>query len=246
MDIEYLEDKSKRVWKSGTFIYPIPAALVSSGNMKKSNILTVAWTGILNTNPAIVYVSIRPERYSYNLIKENKEFCINLTNENLVFETDWCGVKSGAEFDKFKELNLTKQKGKFVKCPLIKEAPVSIECKVIEEKKYGSHVCFIAEVLSIDADDKYFDENGAFDISKCDLIAYANGGYYTLGKKIGTFGYSVSKKNKTEIKNVRKKNLNKEKNVKQNSKKTIKEDGKKISKNNNKKGKNNNRKKLKK
>ena len=246
MDIEYLEDKSKRVWKSGTFIYPIPAALVSSGNMKKSNILTVAWTGILNTNPAIVYVSIRPERYSYNLIKENKEFCINLTNENLVFETDWCGVKSGAEFDKFKELNLTKQKGKFVKCPLIKEAPVSIECKVIEEKQYGSHVCFIAEVLSIDADDKYFDENGAFDISKCDLIAYANGGYYTLGKKIGTFGYSVSKKNKTEIKNVRKKNLNKEKNVKQNSKKTIKKDGKKISKNNNKKSKNNNRKKLKK
>lgn len=242
MDIEYLEDKSKRVWKSGTFIYPIPAALVSSGTMEKSNILTVAWTGILNTNPAIVYVSIRPERYSYNLIKENKEFCINLTNENLVFETDWCGVKSGAEFDKFKELKLTKQKGKFVKCPLIKEAPVSIECKVIEEKQYGSHVCFIAEVLSIDADDKYFDENGAFDISKCDLIAYANGGYYTLGKKIGTFGYSVSKKNKTKIENIRKKNLNQEKSIN----KTLKKTDKRIIKNNNKKVKNNNRKKLKK
>ena len=206
MDIEFLEDKSKRVWKSGTFIYPIPAALVSSGTMEKSNILTVAWTGIINTNPAIVYVSIRPERYSYNLIKENKEFVINLTNENLVYETDWCGVKSGAEYDKFKELNLSKQKGKFVKCPLIKEAPVSIECKVIEEKKYGSHVCFIAEVLSIDADNKYFDKNGAFDISKCNLIAYANGGYYSLGKKLGTFGYSVSKKNKKEMENVRKKN----------------------------------------
>lgn len=206
MDIEFLEDKSKRVWKSGTFIYPIPAALVSSGTMEKSNILTVAWTGIINTNPAIVYVSIRPERYSYNLIKENKEFVINLTNENLVYETDWCGVKSGAEYDKFKELNLSKQKGKFVKCPLIKESPVSIECKVIEEKKYGSHVCFIAEVLSIDADNKYFDKNGAFDISKCNLIAYANGGYYSLGKKLGTFGYSVSKKNKKEMENVRKKN----------------------------------------
>lgn len=206
MNIEFLEDKSKRVWKSGTFIYPIPAALVSSGTMEKSNILTVAWTGIINTNPAIVYVSIRPERYSYNLIKKNKEFVINLTNENLVYETDWCGVKSGSEFDKFKELNLTKQKGKFVKCPLIKESPVSIECKVIEEKKYGSHVCFIAEVLSIDADNKYFDENGAFDISKCNLIAYANGGYYSLGKKLGTFGYSVSKKNKNKIKNVREKN----------------------------------------
>ena len=206
MNIEFLEDKSKRVWKSGTFIYPIPAALVSSGTMEKSNILTVAWTGIINTNPAIVYVSIRPERYSYNLIKKNKEFVINLTNENLVYETDWCGVKSGSEFDKFKELNLTKQKGKFVKCPLIKESPVSIECKVIEEKQYGSHVCFIAEVLSIDADNKYFDENGAFDISKCNLIAYANGGYYSLGKKLGTFGYSVSKKNKNKIKNVREKN----------------------------------------
>ena len=206
MNIEFLEDKSKRVWKSGTFIYPIPAALVSSGTMEKSNILTVAWTGIINTNPAIVYVSIRPERYSYNLIKKNKEFVINLTNENLVYETDWCGVKSGSEFDKFKELNLTKQKGKYVKCPLIKESPVSIECKVIEEKQYGSHVCFIAEVLSIDADNKYFDENGAFDISKCNLIAYANGGYYSLGKKLGTFGYSVSKKNKNKIKNVREKN----------------------------------------
>ena len=212
-EIEFLDDKTKRVWKSGTFIYPIPAALVSSGTMKKSNILTVAWTGIINTNPAIVYVSIRPERYSYNLIKENKEFVINLTNEDLVFETDWCGVKSGRDFDKFKEMNLTKQKGKFVKCPLIKEAPVSIECRVIEEKKYGSHVCFIAEVLSIDALNKYCDKNGAFDISKCNLIAYANGGYYALGKKIGTFGYSVAKKKKVlkTTKNSTKNNIKKNK-----------------------------------
>ena len=151
MNIEFLEDKSKRVWRSGTFIYPIPAALVSSGTMKESNILTVAWTGILNTNPAIVYVSIRPERYSYNLIKNNKEFVINLTNEDLVYETDWCGVKSGAEYDKFKELKFTKQKGKFVKCPLIKESPVSIECKVTAEKQYAWHVGFIAEVLLSDA-----------------------------------------------------------------------------------------------
>lgn len=228
MNIDYLEDKNKRVWKSGTFVYPIPAALVSSGTMEKSNILTVAWTGILNTNPAIVYVSIRPERYSYKMIKESKEFVINLTTEDLVFETDWCGVKSGSEYDKFKELNLTKQKGKYVKCPLIKESPVSIECKVIEEKEYGSHVCFIAEVLSIDADDKYFDSNGAFDISKCNLIAYANGGYYSLGKKLGTFGYSVSKKNKNEIKKVKEKNVKdkvvkaKKTNVKRNNKKTRK------------------------
>ncbi len=181
-------------WKSGTFIYPIPAVMVSCGDMEKSNIITVAWTGILNTNPATVYISVRPTRYSYNIIKETKEFAINLTTTNLARETDWCGVKTGAKFDKFKEMNLHKEKANFINCPLIKESPVSIECKVKEIKNLGSHHMFIADVLSIDADDKYIDENGAFDISKCDLIAYANGGYYALGKKVGKFGYSVQKK----------------------------------------------------
>ena len=185
---------SKVIWKAGTFIYPLPAVLVTSGTMEKSNVMTVAWTGILNTNPAIVYISVRPERYSYNLIKENMEFAINLTNEKLVYATDWCGVRSGAKFDKFKEMHLTKEKGKFVKCPLIKESPVSIECKVKEIKELCSHLMFMAEVLSIDADEQYIDEKGAFDISKCNLISYSNGGYYTQGKKIGTFGYSVKKK----------------------------------------------------
>lgn len=193
---------SKKIWKSGTFIYPIPAVLVSCGNMEKSNILTVAWTGIINTNPARVYISVRPERYSYNLIKETGEFVINLTTEKLAYATDWCGVRSGAKFDKFKEMNLTKEKAEFVSAPLIKESPVSVECKVIEEKNFGSHTMFLAEVLSIDADEKYMDENGSFDISKCNLIAYANGGYYPLGKKIGKFGYSVEKKtNKGNRKN---------------------------------------------
>ena len=187
---------SKVVWKPGTFIYPIPAVMVTCGDMEKSNIITVAWTGILNTNPAKVYISVRPERYSYNIIKENKEFVINLTNENLAFATDWCGVRSGAKFDKFKEIKLTKEKANFVKCPLIKESPVSVECKVTDMVEYGSHTMFIADVLSIDADEKYIDEKGAFDISKCDLIAYANGGYYKLDKKIGKFGYSVEKKKK--------------------------------------------------
>ena len=181
-------------WKSGTFIYPIPAVMVSCGDMEKSNIITVAWTGILNTNPATVYISVRPTRYSYNIIKETKEFAINLTTTNLARATDWCGVKTGAKFDKFKEMNLHKEKANFINCPLIKESPVSIECKVKEIKNLGSHHMFIADVLSIDADDKYIDENGAFDISKCDLIAYANGGYYALGKKVGKFGYSVQKK----------------------------------------------------
>ena len=156
--------------------------------------MTVAWTGILNTNPAIVYISVRPERYSYNLIKESGEFVINLTNEKLAFATDWCGVKSGANVDKFKEMKLTKEKANFVKCPMIAESPVSVECKVKEIRELGSHHMFVAEVLAINADDKYIDDKGAFDISKCDLIAYANGGYYSLNKKIGKFGYSVQKK----------------------------------------------------
>ena len=184
-------------WKPGTFIYPIPAVLVTSGTMEKSNIMTVAWTGILNTNPAIVYISVRPERYSYNLIKENMEFVINLTNEELVYATDWCGVKSGEKFDKFKEMRLTKENGKYVQCPLIKESPVSIECKVMEIRKFGSHHTFIAKVLSIDADEKYIDEKGAFDISKCRLISYSNGGYYSAGRKLGKFGFSVEKKKKS-------------------------------------------------
>ena len=181
---------SKTMWKPGTFIYPIPAVMVSCGTFEKSNIMTVAWTGILNTNPAMVYISVRPERYSYNLIKESGEFVINLTTEELAFATDWCGVKSGANVDKFKEMKLTKEKGNFVKCPMI------VECKVKEIRELGSHHMFVAEVLAINADDKYIDEKGAFDISKCDLIAYANGGYYSLDKKLGKFGYSVQKKKK--------------------------------------------------
>ena len=184
---------SKVIWKPGCFVYPIPAVMVSCGTVENSNIITVAWTGILNTNPAMVYISVRPTRYSYKLIKEQGEFVINLTNEKLVYATDWCGVKTGEKVDKFKEMNLHKEKAKFVKCPLIKESPVSIECKVKEIKELGSHHLFIAEVLSIDADDKYINEKGAFDISKCNLIAYANGNYYSLGKKLGKFGFSVQK-----------------------------------------------------
>lgn len=188
---------SKINWKPGTFIYPIPVVMVSSGTMEKSNIITVAWTGILNTNPAMCYISMRPERHSYNIIKESGEFVINLTTQQLAYATDWCGVKSGKSVDKFKEMKLTKEEGKFVKAPLIKESPISIECKVKEIIPLGSHDMFMAEVLSIDVDEKYIDEKGAFDISKCDLIAYANGGYYPLGDKIGKFGYSVQKRKTT-------------------------------------------------
>ena len=187
----------KIMWKPGTFLYPLPVIMVSCGTMEKSNIITVAWTGILNTNPATVYISVRPSRYSYNLIKEQGEFVINLTNKDLARATDWCGVKTGGKVDKFKEMKLHKEKANFVKCPMIKESPVSVECKVKEIKEMGSHHVFIADVLAIHADEQYIDGKGAFDISKCDLIAYANGHYYALGKKLGKFGFSVQKRKKS-------------------------------------------------
>ena len=187
---------AKVTWKPGTFIYPIPPVMVSCGTMEKSNIITVAWTGVINSNPAMVYISVRPSRYSYNLIKDQGEFVINLTTKDLVRATDWCGVKTGAKVDKFKEMNLHKEKANFGKCPMIQESPVYIECRVKETKELGSHTMFIAEVLAINTDKKYIDKNGAFDISKCNLISYQNGGYYTSGKKLGKFGYSVQKKKK--------------------------------------------------
>ena len=188
---------SKVTWKSGTFIYPLPAVMVSCGTMEESNIITVAWTGIINTDPAMCYISVRPTRHSYEMIKKTGEFVINLTTKDLAYTTDWCGVKTGAKVDKFKEMKLTKEKANFVNCPMIKESPVSVECKVKEIRELGSHHMFVAEILGINADEKYINENGAFDISKCDLIAYSNGNYYSLGKKIGRFGFSVQKKKKT-------------------------------------------------
>ena len=184
---------SKQVWKPGTMVYPVPAVMVSCGNMEKSNILTVAWTGTICSEPAMTYISIRPERYSYNLIKESGEFVINLTTQNLAKATDWCGVRSGKDYDKFKEMNLTKEKASIVNCPLIKESPVSIECKVEEIKELGSHHMFIAKVLSVDVDEKYMDENGRFCFEKSLPIAYSHGQYFALGELIGKFGFSVKK-----------------------------------------------------
>ena len=189
---------AKITWKPGTFVYPIPAVMVSCGTMEKSNIITVAWTGIINTNPAMVYISVRPTRYSYNLIKDQKEFVINLTTKSLTRATDWCGVKSGAKVDKFKEMKLHKEKASIVKCPMIQESPVSVECKVKEIKELGSHTMFIAEVVAINVDEKYIDNKGAFDITKCDLMAYANGNYLAMGKKLGKFGFTVKKKKKNK------------------------------------------------
>ena len=185
---------SKISWKPGTMIYPLPAVLVSCGTMESANMLTVAWTGIINTDPAMTYISVRPERYSYDIIKKSREFVINLTTEDLAFATDYAGVTTGKKIDKFKELNLTPEKGYNVSAPGIKESPVSIECKVTEIKELGSHHMFIAEILSVNVDEKYLDNSGKFDLNKAALIAYSHGHYYTLGKEIGKFGYSVQKK----------------------------------------------------
>ena len=187
---------SKVTWKAGNFLYPLPAVMVSCGTMEKSNIITVAWTGILNTNPAMVYISVRPTRYSYNIIKEQKEFVINLTTKRLAKATDWCGVKTGAKVDKFKEMNLHKENAKFVKCPMIKESPVSIECKVKEIVELGSHHMFIADVVAVHVDDTLLDEHNTFHLNDSNLISYSHGTYLTLGEPVGKFGYSIQKKEK--------------------------------------------------
>ena len=196
----------KETWKAGNMLYPLPAVMVSvSDGEGNDNIITVAWAGTVCTNPPMVSVSVRPSRFSYDMLRKTGEFVINLTTEKLAYATDYCGVRSGRDVDKFKEMKLHKEKAQFVKAPLIKESPVSIECKVKDIIKLGSHDMFVAEVLSIDADEKYIDEKGAFDISKCDLIAYANGGYYPLGKKIGKFGFSVQKRKSRKRKKTTKK-----------------------------------------
>ena len=189
---------AKQIWKGGNMVYPVPAVLVSVGNKEgRTNIFTVAWTGNVCTNPPMVYISVRPERYSYDFIRESGEFVINLTNEALVRATDFCGVRSGRDVDKWKECRLTAAKAaKLSYAPLIAESPVNIECKVREAKDYGSHTMFIADVLAVDADEQYLDERGSFRLDNAQLITYSHGDYMSLGKKIGSFGYSVRKTNK--------------------------------------------------
>jgi len=188
------KNMSKLIWKSGTMLYPIPAVMVSCGSMEKPNIITIAWTGILNSDPAMTYISVRKERYSHKLISENKEFVINLVSKDLAKAADYCGVRSGEKEDKFKTLGLNTEKAENVSAPLIKEAPVSIECRVEKVIELGTHDMFMAKILSVDVEEKYLDETGRFDMEKCDLVAYSHGQYYTLGDRLGKFGFSVEKK----------------------------------------------------
>lgn len=182
-------------WKPGTMIYPLPAVLVSCGTMERSNILTVAWTGTLCTNPPMCYISVRPERHSYSLIKERMEFTINLTTSAMSRATDWAGVRSGAEYDKWKETGLTPEPGVKVGCPSIAESPLSIECRVKEVVHLGSHDMFVADVLNVLADESLMDpDTGAFDLASAGLLNYSHGQYFEQGAPIGRFGWSVKKK----------------------------------------------------
>lgn len=188
----------KEDWKPGTMIYPLPAVLVGCGSTPEDyNLITVAWTGTICTNPPMCYISVRPERHSYQLIKDTMEFTINLTTEDLAFATDWCGVRSGRDYHKFEEMHLTPEKGVCVASPGIKESPLSIECKVKEIIALGSHHMFIADVVNVRADNQYLNpETGKFELDSSHPLVYLHGGYYALGEKKGKFGWSVEKKKK--------------------------------------------------
>ena len=188
---------TKTMWNPGTMIAPLPPALISSGDMEKPNVMTAAWTGIICSEPVITYVSIRPSRYSHELISKNKEFVINIPTCKIAEAVDTVGVKSGRDMNKFELTGLTAEPCNKVKAPQVKECPISIECKVLEVRNFGTHDMFLAEVLAVNVDDKFINANGALELDKAGLLAYAHGFYYSLGRQIGKFGFSVEKKKRT-------------------------------------------------
>ena len=188
---------AKEIWKPGNMLYPLPVVLVtvvdSAGN---ENVLTIAWTGTINSDPAMVFISVKPNRHSHYMLEETGEFVINLTTKNLARATDYCGVRSGRVEDKFEMMHLTKTPAKFVRASLIEESPVNIECKVTKTEKLGSHTMFMAEVLAVHVDQEYIDERSTFSLERAKPIVYSHGQYYLLGERLGKFGYSVKKKKK--------------------------------------------------
>ena len=185
---------SKVTWKAGTMLYPLPPVMVSCGTMEKSNIITVAWTGTVNSEPPMTYVSVRPERYSYGLIKETGEFVINLTTDRLVWNADFCGEKSGRDVDKFALPGLTAIAASEVSAPMIEESPVNIECRVERSMLLGSHEMFLAKIIAVNVSEKLLDAKGVLHLEKAGLAATAHGKYFTLGRQVGSFGYSVKKR----------------------------------------------------
>ncbi|MBQ7358883.1 MAG: flavin reductase family protein [Lachnospiraceae bacterium] len=186
---------AKQIWRPGNMLYPLPVVMVSVADKAgNANIITVAWAGTICSDPAMVSISVRPERHSHQMLMETGEFVINLTTKDLAYATDYCGVKSGRDIDKFKEMKLTALPASQVSAPLIGESPVNIECKVTEVRKLGSHDMFMAEVVAVHADEKYMDDKGKFHLEWAEPIVYSHGTYFACGKQIGTFGYSVKKK----------------------------------------------------
>lgn len=192
---------AKISFKPGNMLYPLPVVMVSVADKEgNSDIVTVAWAGTICTNPPMVSISVRPERFSHHMLMETGEFVINLTTKELVYATDYCGVKSGRDVDKWKEMNLTPVMGNVVKVPCIAESPVNIECKIVKVEKLGSHDMFTAEVVAVQVDDAYMDEKNSFHLSQANPIVYSHGEYYLLGEKLGRFGYSIQKKTKPKKK----------------------------------------------
>ena len=187
---------SKIKWKGGALIAPLPPVMVSCGDMERSNIITVAWTGIINTIPPKTYISVRPSRHSYNIIKESGEFVLNLTPSKLIRSADYCGIYTGAKVDKFAKCNLTKEEASEVSCPLIAECPLSLECRVTDIIPLGTHDMFMADIVAVNVDETLVDKNGKLDLARAGLAAFAHGEYFALGKKLGDFGFSVRKKKK--------------------------------------------------
>lgn len=201
---------AKQHWKPGNMLYPVPAVMVSCKRAgERPNIITVAWAGTVCSDPVMLSVSIRKERYSHDIIKETGEFVVNLVTKELAYATDFCGVRSGREVDKFREMKLTELSMEHVSAPGIAESPLNLECKVTEIKELGSHDLFLAEVVGVTIDDKYMDETGRFHLNDAGLVSYSHGEYFELGKKLGKFGYSVKKspnqKKRTNSKRKRKK-----------------------------------------
>lgn len=184
----------KILWKGGALLAPLPPALVTCGTMEKPNVLTIAWTGMLNTKPPKTYISMRPSRYSYEIIKQSGEFVINLTTSKLIRAADFCGVRSGREFDKFAMTGLIPVKASQVNCPMIAQSPVSLECRVIDIVPLGSHDMFVADILAVNVEERYIDQKGKLHLERCSLACFAHGEYFELGRKIGYFGFSVRKK----------------------------------------------------
>ena len=187
---------SKISWKGGTLLAPVPPVLVTCGTIDKPNVLTIGWTGICATHPPMTYISVRPTRYSYDIIKSSGEFVINLTTKSMVRAVDFCGVKSGKDTDKFAVCGLHPEPCSVGNTPCLAESPLSLVCKVVSTTDLVSHTMFLAEIIGIEADDGYIDENGKLNLHQCGLLAYAHGEYFTLGEKLGTFGYSVRKRKK--------------------------------------------------